>query len=1020
MQIDALMKHLTAEYVFGVVKKKKSGQDDWVTGLCPLHEDSRPSFSYNSRSLHWKCHAQCGSGGPLDFLMKLWKVPELPDCLRRIQQELNLTEKPKRKKPSPIPESVVKDFVAEIQKQPKIAAWLEERRSISPQVLAIRELGFSVMHRRVSLPVRDEKGNLVNIRLYTPRRGGKMIHYYVGEGDDKVSYGSPARLYGLDILARSKSEQIILAEGEFDSLVLESRGFTAVSSTHGCSTFLPSWVRWFKGRNVIVMYDCDDKGKEAVQKQILPKFAQAVRDKDVASLKVVTLPLKGTKEDKDITDWFKAGKSAEALQALIDASVFWEPERERRRIIVSNRQLRDVLEESKSALVEMNLEPDLFLRDTYMVCLRHSLNGREPRIEVVDPPWLHYRLSQCADWFRFTKEGDAKSVEPPQSTARCLLAMPPTLPVLDMVATVPVFCKNGNLLSANGYHKEEHLWLHLPAELNELQIPEKCEPSDLEKAKQLLLEPFCDFPFKTTADRCHAIALLLLPFVRPLIAGPTPLHLISAPGPGAGKSLLVLTIGMLTMGQELNPTTLPEQEEEVRKKLTSVLASGSPFVYLDNADPEHRGRTRITSSSLAAILTSRGWSDRLLGATRLLLLPNRSVWTMTANNPVLSKELTRRSVPVRIVPLVEQPHLRSGFRHYPLTTWAMEHRREIVLAALVLIRSWIEAGMPRSKKVLGSFEDWAGVVGGILEHVGFPDFLSNLMDLYDEMDSETAEVRSLIRAWWTDFKSREVSARELNLMCDDRNLVTSIRGSQSERSQQIRLGRLLGKMLDRVFLVEEGFEIQLQRRPSQRSSFFLRPTSVTKMKQSELSFEAESNVGNVAYVPNRVTSGAPHVPVSHKTPSVSPVQSTSSDITPSMSSMTPSAESRNAPPVSDEKEEGSLHMLGNEHMQHRQHCGNDNLGIVDKAPIEKGDWWFSAKQLWWARKDWEGDYKTDEGEEWQRLDEGLLKTLQKNIDTGDLNEEQKNQLRRTLDFGQKMLSVQNKLRENQEGESSHA
>jgi len=54
----------------------------------------------------------------------------------------------------------------------------------------------------------------------------------------------------------------------------------------------------------------------------------------------------------------------------------------------------------------------------------------------------------------------------------------------------------------------------------------------------LLDELLIDFPFADEASRANALALLLLPYVRPLIVGPTPLHLITAPTQGTGKDLL--------------------------------------------------------------------------------------------------------------------------------------------------------------------------------------------------------------------------------------------------------------------------------------------------------------------------------------------------------------------------------------------------------------------------------------------------------------------------------------------------
>jgi hypothetical protein len=58
----------------------------------------------------------------------------------------------------------------------------------------------------------------------------------------------------------------------------------------------------------------------------------------------------------------------------------------------------------------------------------------------------------------------------------------------------------------------------------------------------MLDELFCDFPFADeVASRAHATGLALLPFVRRMIIGPTPIHAVTAPpdAAGTGKGLLV-------------------------------------------------------------------------------------------------------------------------------------------------------------------------------------------------------------------------------------------------------------------------------------------------------------------------------------------------------------------------------------------------------------------------------------------------------------------------------------------------
>jgi len=71
-----------------------------------------------------------------------------------------------------------------------------------------------------------------------------------------------------------------------------------------------------------------------------------------------------------------------------------------------------------------------------------------------------------------------------------------------------------------------------------------------------------DFPFADQASRANALALLLLPFVRPLIDGPTPLHLIEAAKPGTGKGLLADVVHAIATGRPASATAEVGEGEE--------------------------------------------------------------------------------------------------------------------------------------------------------------------------------------------------------------------------------------------------------------------------------------------------------------------------------------------------------------------------------------------------------------------------------------------------------------------------
>jgi putative DNA primase/helicase len=147
---------------------------------------------------------------------------------------------------------------------------------------------------------------------------------------------------------------------------------------------------------------------------------------------------------------------------------------------------------------------------------------------------LRHVLAQLVTWRKKAKNGDLVPAYPPPVLLKNLLATPdPALPVLTGIVTAPVFGKDGTLITEPGYHWTTRL-LYEPAQGFDLPpIPERPTPAQVTAARNLLLDDLLgDFPFIGEAERAHALALLLLSFVRPMISGPTPLHMIEKPAPG--------------------------------------------------------------------------------------------------------------------------------------------------------------------------------------------------------------------------------------------------------------------------------------------------------------------------------------------------------------------------------------------------------------------------------------------------------------------------------------------------------
>ncbi len=308
--------------VFAELKAQSASRDGWVDARCPFHDDEHPSFGFNRRTGRWRCFAGCGSGSAIDFLMKRSGIgyhdalAELAELTGMAPRASHQTARP------PIRESVVKQWAAALEANPEARMWLRDARGLTDRTIKRYEIGWDASRRRYTIPIRDERGNLVNIRLYSAESGPKMINYV--DGDHR--YGSPPRLYGVDELVKHLTGQVIVCEGEWDRLLLCQEGFTAVTGTHGAGTFRPEWADYFAGKDVVVLYDCDGTGQDAAQNAVLPVLGKS----GATSLRNVVLPLRGSKDDKDVTDYLVGrGLSAESLRQLINDATPLDPSGER-------------------------------------------------------------------------------------------------------------------------------------------------------------------------------------------------------------------------------------------------------------------------------------------------------------------------------------------------------------------------------------------------------------------------------------------------------------------------------------------------------------------------------------------------------------------------------------------------------------------------------------------------------------------------------------------------------------------
>ena len=504
--------------------------------------------------------------------------------------------------------------------------------------------------------------------------------------------------------------------------------------------------------------------------------------------------------------------SGDATVTGDDAAAILEGEQATRFAIDVDQQTSSMVKQALQAIIRANEQnpahPVLYVRAGALARVIVDENGRAT-IETVERGALLAILADVADWVAISSKGEFLDRDVPLSLVLALLnqASWPGLPILEGVATHPVFGRNGELHDKPGYDPKTRIYNAASVQLGNTEPT----PDAVQNAVRLFLDDLLtDFPFVDQASRAHALALALLPVCRYMIDGATPLHLISAPTHGAGKSLLAECALLPAYGREPAATPEARSSEEWGKLLTSVIMAGSQVVFLDNVARPLEG------SGMATALTQSHWSDRLLGVNRTIDAPIRNIWLATAKNPVTSPEIARRCCLIRIDPNMEHPEDRTGFKHPHLKRWIREHRAELLSAAICLVRNWVAKGRPLWKgQRKGSYEAWGEVMGGILDAAGVAGFLAN-EQVMRESAPETVAMIAFVEAWHAKFGERHVSAKDLWPIAgtpddekekekgDFQNLLAGLLGDRNERSRRTKLGTILRKNVDAVFA---GFKI---------------------------------------------------------------------------------------------------------------------------------------------------------------------------------------------------------------------
>lgn len=382
------------------------------------------------------------------------------------------------------------------------------------------------------------------------------------------------------------------------------------------------------------------------------------------------------------------------------------------------------------------------------------------------------------------------------------------VPSLVEIVRAPVLLPGGRILDRAGFDLSSGVLLDPLAA--PLPVPETPTWEDVREAVAALFHPFEEFPLSANSDYAALLAYMLALAASPAIAGPLPGLLVTAPSFGAGKGLLVRAATIAMCGAEPKLGTFPsgrEAEVEIRKLALSSLIDGCRAIIVDNV----RDGSTLRSETVASILTSVEWTDRILGNSVTVTVPARAAWAFSGVNVTLHDDLARRFCRVRIEPRVEHAAART-FQIKDLLAHVTQHHPSLICAALTVLRAFQQAGAPaQPEPPLGSFEAWDAIVRSAVVWVTGFDPCEGI-HAAQALSPEHAGLAGLLSAWADSFPNGATAAEAARWVSSCEPLKGALealgllddRGDANTRRLGIRLREWEGRTIGELRFVRAG------------------------------------------------------------------------------------------------------------------------------------------------------------------------------------------------------------------------
>jgi putative DNA primase/helicase len=381
-----------------------------------------------------------------------------------------------------------------------------------------------------------------------------------------------------------------------------------------------------------------------------------------------------------------------------------------------------------------------------------TYHGKEYTTNIVpiSADGLSEMASRAMLWKRMLKTKDeagkpeCKYVDPPKVYANTYIAQDRSWRVhqINGIFPTPTFRPDGSLLNEPGYDFATKHYLVNDPTIGKVEVESKPSKDAAIKMKGVLLEYLTEFQFIDKGAPgggaiSKAVALsMIISLVTRGILGQVPMHSVVAPTPGSGKSYLVDIASFITLGIPCPVISLGKSEEEYVKVLTSHVVSGAPLICNDNVNDE------LGSDLLGQIIERPLVSVRPFGRNDTILqIAYRGLVFANGNNMMVRGDMVRRAIFAFLDTKAERPEL-IRYKRNPKAMIAQDRAKPII-AALTMVRAYIEAGTPGVLPVLNSFAEWSNLVRSMLVWFGEADVCES-MEAARDADPVLGSIRDVM------------------------------------------------------------------------------------------------------------------------------------------------------------------------------------------------------------------------------------------------------------------------------------